>query len=595
MSADDEYEPRRSLRGPIVTAITFTVLLLLVGLIWIAVTGLLARHDTDAVRFELTELKSDLTHGNDTNAAQLVTTMQQQAKAAHSHTSGPAWWVAAKLPWVGSTAQTVRGATAIVDQLSTQALPPALQAGQLLNPKLLRSGPDQIDPKRLAAAAAPLAQAAQATGSMQTQAQSLSDKTLIGKVNSSRDELVDDVTKFHRAIADLATAAKLLPGPLGQTGPKRYLMVFQTDAEIRGLGGLPGNYAVLSASHGQLHFDRFGADYDLVGTSAHVNLGADYAREFRTMYGALGPEKDFRNANPSPNFPYAAQLWMSMYENKFHQNVDGVIATDPAALGYLLGATGGVTLSDGMALTAANAVSFFENGVYSKFPPHHNLERKRYQNAAAQAVATKVLHEPSNDLLNTATALQKATDEGRLLIYTADASVEASLAKEPLGGVLPETTRPFLGVILNSVAANKIGYYVTRTVTYRRASCAASNATVTVTLHNAAPKGIAPYVAGGFNLNPSKRGSTIYVVSLYGTDGSTVSGLTLDGTSESFRTETERGHPVAQVTPVSLAAGQTRTLVFTVKEPAATGPLIALRQPGVNPLTQTISMPNCAA
>jgi hypothetical protein len=579
------------------TVIVLTVLVLIAGLIWIAVTALLARHDTDAVRFELTELKSDLTHGNDADAARLVSTMQHQASAAHSHTSGPAWWVAAQLPWVGSTATTVRGATAIVDQLSTQALPPALQAGQLLNPKLLRSGPDQIDPARLAAAAAPLSRAAQATAAVQTRAQALSGSTLVGKVNSSRDELVEDVTQFHRAISDLATAARLLPGPLGQTGTRRYLMVFQTDAEIRGLGGLPGNYAVLTASHGQLHFDRFGADNDFFDVATHVNLGPDYNREFRTMYGARGPTMDFRNADPSPNFPYAAQLWMSIYENKFHQNLDGVLATDPTALGYLLGATGGVTLSDGMALNASNAVSFFENGVYSKFPPHHNTERKHYQNAAAQAVANKVLHQPSNDLLNTATALQKAADERRLLIYTADPSVEASLAQEPLGGVLPETSRPFLGVILNSVAANKIGYYISRTVTYRRASCAASPATVTVTVHSAAPlHGIAPYVAGSFNLDkPPLRGSTVYSVSLYGTDGSTVSGVTLDGQPRTFRVETERGHPVAQVLPFYIAPGATHTLFFTVKEPAATGPLIALRQPGVNPLRQTITMPSCGS
>jgi hypothetical protein len=42
-----------------------------------------------------------------------------------------------------------------------------------------------------------------------------------------------------------------------------------------------------------------------------------------------------------------------------------------------------------------------------------------------------------------------------------------------------------------------------------------------------------------------------------------------------------------------LSPGQTRTLVFHLHEPAATGPLVTLTQPLVRPLHLTVNAPSC--
>lgn len=578
------------------TALFGGAALLGLALLWIIATALLARHDVDAVRSELASLKSDLANGNETGAAGLETHMQREAGAAHARTTGPAWWLASKVPFVGSPVETVRGATAIVDELVSETLPSTLRAGQFLDPHLLRRAHGQINLQRLGRAVDPLGQAAQTSGALMARAQALSGSTWLGEVNTNRTELVQDVTKFHRALADLSAAARVLPGVLGERGTQRYFLAFQTDAEARGLGGLPGDYAILQAHHGELSFLRFGADNDLAGARAHVDLGADFRREFRTTYGVpYGPEKSFANSDPSPNFPYAARIWISMWQDKFHQHLNGAIATDPTALGYLLGATGGLTLSDGTVINEGNAVAFFESGVYAKFSSD-NAARKQYQVVAAQAVASKVIHVQSGDLLATVTALQRSVDEGRLLLYTSNPSFESSLENEQVGGVLPETANPFLDVIVNNGVAAKLDYYLDRTVRYQRKSCAASTATVTVILHNGAPSGGLPMdvVGGYFARHPEQLwGYNVLIVSLYGTDRSSVSRVTLDGEVEPFGRKRERGHPVT-MTRFEIAPGQTQTLVFSVNEPAASGPLVALRQPGVRPLNQTVSMPDCA-
>ncbi len=105
-------------------------------------------------------------------------------------------------------------------------------------------------------------------------AQQIPGDTWFGPANTSRQELIDDIQRLHDGLSDLSQATRLLPAQLGQNGVQRYFVAFETEAEARGLGGLPGDYGILQADHGQLSFTRFGSDTDLSGARAHVQLRA---------------------------------------------------------------------------------------------------------------------------------------------------------------------------------------------------------------------------------------------------------------------------------------------------------------------------------
>jgi hypothetical protein len=586
-----EAEPSpRSRRSRWLIALLGLVGLLAFGGVWIVATGLLARHDADAVRTEIRTLKVDLADGNESEAVHLEHKMQSQASSARARTAGPAWWAWSEIPYFGRPARTVRGGVAVVDDLANRALPYAVQAGGILDPHLLRPDPRQIDTARLTAAVKPLQQAVAASSAVDSRAKALPASTWLGMVNASRNSLVDQLQRLTNTLSDLSVAARDLPSALGQDGTKRYFVAFETDAEARGLGGLPGAYAILRASHGSLQLTRFGADSDLSKVRATVDFGAAYNSE----YGAtFGPKTYFGNSDASPHFPYAAQLWMSMWENKFHQKLDGAIATDPTALSYLVGAIGSVKLADGTALTASNTVPFFENGVYSRFA-RNDLARKEYQVHAAETVSSAIIHDSGTTLLAVASALQKAANQRRLLIYTADPTIEASVQRQAIGGVLPETTRPFLDVVTNDGGADKLDYYLDRTVTYRRSSCAAGPAEVIVQLHNDAPStGLPPTVSGSAAVrHPDQMGRTEVLLSLYGTEHSSVNSVTVNGHHGFYDAEHERGHPVS-IVDVTIGPGATTTVVYHVHEPLATGPVLALEQPLVRPLHQAIDSPTC--
>jgi hypothetical protein len=285
---------------------------------------------------------------------------------------------------------------------------------------------------------------------------------------------------------------------------------------------------------------------------------------------------------------------MAMWQKRFGIHLNGAVTTDPVALRFMLATTGKVTLSDGMVIDAHNVAQFFEHGIYVKFDGVAPSERKAYQERAAEAVAQRILNTGPGAIRDFTAGVRQSIITRRLMVFTRNRAIERVLLAHRVGGALPKVDNPFMAVTLNMVRAGKMGYYLRRKVTYDRPTCAATTTTITFKIHNTAPTtGIPRYVSGAYFGGPLD-GSTIVVPTLYTTYGSTPVSVTYDGKREVFRYKHERHHPVMMGPRLFLHSGQTRTVVFTVKEPAATGRLMTIRQPGVNPLKQTVNMPNCA-
>jgi hypothetical protein len=579
----------RSLPAPIVMLGLAVAGLAALAAVWIAVTGWRARHDLIALRHDIAVLRADLVAGDVPAARRDLATAQHAAAAAHARTSGPAWWTAAKLPWLGTPLRTARGVAATVDQLSRAALPAVVAGGAALDPQQLRVGSDAVNLERLRLAAPSLARALQDVSVADRRIASLPTGWL-GPVSSGRRVVLSELSSLQGTLSDTVTAAHLMPDMLGGEAPRRYLVVFEGDNEARGVGGILGGYGVLDAMSGKLSFERFGTDVDLEQISADVDLGQD----FDTLYQAGDRAYDFvANGDLSPNFPYAAKIWSSMWEQRFGQPIDGVIAVDPTTMAAMLKVFGSVRLADGTLLTSANLVKTLEVGVYQRFGIDV-AARKAFFVEVAQTVVQAML-----DRSFSATALLRvlgaAAGEHRLVVYSAQSSEEAQLSTTPLSGLEPTTARPYAAVVVNNAAGTKLDYYLHRSVTYRRASCAAGPASVDVRLTNdAPPDGLPSYVTHGRSWDGVEHppGTNELLVSLYGTQGSTVSGVTLDGRSQFIFNGEELGHPVTSLL-VALFPGQTRTVSFEVAEPAATGPVLLPKQPLDQPMTVQVSGAHC--
>ena len=76
-------------------------LLLGFGLLWIVVTGFLVRQQLADISLRLQQVRYLVSEGKVAEARQLAQDIPAMADRAHRLTTGPAWWVAAHVPYLG--------------------------------------------------------------------------------------------------------------------------------------------------------------------------------------------------------------------------------------------------------------------------------------------------------------------------------------------------------------------------------------------------------------------------------------------------------------------------------------------------------------
>ncbi|MEP6761335.1 MAG: DUF4012 domain-containing protein, partial [Sporichthyaceae bacterium] len=417
---------------------------------------------------------------------------------------------------------------------------------------------------------------------------------MIGPVASAVTDVRRQLDELVSTTAKASSAAQLLPPMLGSGGKRTYLLAFQNNAEARGTGGLLGAYGTLEVADGRLRITHLGPNTELRNEQRlPLDLGSDYF----DLYG--NDPALWVNSNESPHFPYAAQIWLELYRRQFGTRLDGVVAADPVTMGYLLSVTGPARLAGGEQVTGENAAALTLRDVYARFPSN-NTRRDLFLQQIARAVFDKVLSgegEPTAIV----SALSRAVEERRLLVYSARDQDQAVLAKTPLAGVITQGRGPYTGLVINNAAGSKMDYYLARALRYDQGACAGArrSSTVRVTLTNTAPPtGLPPYVTLRADRpalqgsEPAPKGSNVSFVQVYATAGSELVSATIDGKPLLVIPGRERGKSVFTYRAL-LLAGQSQHVVLNLDEPLSSGPLRVLAQPLVKPMTVLAGTRQC--
>lgn len=594
-TGSDSGEGRRSLTGRrgIIWGAAMVVLVVLGLGCWVAVGAFQAKSNLEAARGSAQDAKDALLEGNTEAASTSAGEALTSAQAARDATHSVAWNIVSAVPWLGSPFKTGQQVTEVVLGLAADVLRPAADVGLTISPeRLYRDG--RVDVALLRSQEPELRELAANATRLNGAAAAISDPRYMSLMSDARTELQSQISSITSLIENVAMAARLAPSMMGVDGPRTYFMGFQTNAEARGTGGLLGGYGILRFDNGVPTVDTLAPNTDLAGAVAPVDLGFDYDKQ----YGFQQPFFDFRNSNISPHFPYAAQIWQGMWLEQTGQNVDGVIAIDPVALSYILGAVGPVTMPDGEIVSRDNVVELTESTAYIRFPTDQ-VARKQYLQDVASAVVTKMTG-PVGSPRQLLDALGKAVSERRIAVWSAVPEDQKLLEETPLAHILPDDPAPFAGVVINNLGGNKLDYYLKTQIEYAADECRGDTraSTVTVTLTNAVPNEPLPdYVAGAVGLSPElgftvPKGTNVTSVRLFGTNGSELSGVILNGERVPAIHYTERGHPVFEV-QVIITAGQTADIMFQLSEPTVPGAPRAPSQPLVETVVPRVMVPEC--
>jgi len=589
-----------------------TALMALIFVGWLGLQGLTAKSNLEKARDSAEQAKDALLSGKSEDTTRFAENAQFHARQARAATHSMPWNIAAAVPLIGRPLKTTQQISDVVVGLVDDVLLPGATMGAGLSPEKLIDG-TRLDLKLLRAEQPRLTELAAAAAKLDAEAQAISSPGYVPLISDARSQLQNQTARLAQLLGNTSIAAQLAPSMLGADGPRAYLMAFQTPAEARGTGGLLGGLGVLRFYDGIPTVDALRSNSELgsvcleytnvvgeclnlvPGAIAEVDLGAD----FNKAYGWTNPLTDYRNSNLSPHFPYAAQIWKSMWERKTGTKIDGVIALDPVVLSYVLAAIGPVTLADGEVINADNVVELTMSTAYIRFADD-NPARKKYLQDIAGAVVKKMTG-PIQSPRQLIDALGKAAGEGRISIWSALPADQKLLEKTPLAHVVPDDEAPYAQVVVNNLAGNKMDYYLTRDIEYAADGCDGEtrNSTVTIRLTNTATdKPLPDYVGGAPGLIkglPLKLPPETMVTSvrLIGTEGANLLGVTSGDKSVPAVVHQERGHPTFEV-QVAIPPGQSGELVFRLTEPTSPGAPRVPVQPLIDAVNPRVDVPECA-
>ena len=594
-SSDDDDEQPWFKRQTFVRAalVALAVILLLGG--WLGFKALSAKSGLEQARASAQQSKDALLDGRTDDASRFAGEAQSHAQAARNATHSFPWNIAAAVPLLGSPFKTGQQISDVVLGLATDVLKPTAEAGTAVAPsRLFANG--QLNVKAFGKEEPTLSKIAADAARINDQAQAITSPGFVPVLSDARSQLQAQTSETAKLLSNTALAAKLAPPMMGADGPRNYFMAFQTNAEARGTGGLIGGFAILRFDDGKPTVTDLGSNMELYKSTASVDLG----QEFNDQYGFTNPQTDIRNSNQSAHFPYAAQIWKSMWERQSPVKIDGVIAMDPVTLSYILETTGPVKMPDGEVITAENVVELTESTAYVRFPEDQEA-RKRYLQSIASEVVKKMTGQV-NSPGKLFEALGRATSERRISVWSAVPEEQKLLEQTPLAHVIPDDAGPLAEVVINNLGGNKMDYYLTRQIEYVADGCKGDTrqSTVTVRLTNTVkdPNSLPEYIAGRLGFHPEvkadiPKGTMFTSVRLIATKGAKLSSLVIDGQRTPVFQSTERGHPAYEA-QVVIPTGTTIELVFQLSEPTVPGAPRVPIQPLIDNPKPVVSVPACS-
>lgn len=581
-----------SRRGVLIAGVV--VLVIVAFGCWLAYGAFQAKSNLEQARGAAQEAREALLKGNADESTQWVDKATSHAREAQGATHSLPWNIAASVPWLGSPFKTGQQISDVVVGLAADVLQPSADVAEALSPdRLLQNG--RVNVQLLRDSAPRLSEISASASKLGAQANAISEPAYFSALQNARSQLQSQTSDVTGLLENTDLAARLAPTMMGADGPRTYFMAFQTNAEARGTGGLLGGFGILRFDNGKPTVDKLAPNTELRAASTSIDLGP----QFDQQWGWANALTDFRNSNLSPHFPYAARIWKSMWAEESGMNVDGVIAIDPVALSYILGAVGPVIMPDGERITADNVVELTESTVYQRFPTDQ-VARKQYLQDVASEVVTKITGpvESPRKLLD---AIGKAASERRIAVWSASPEEQALLEETPLAHVVPDDDAPYAQVVINNLAGNKMDYYLTRQIEYAADGCDGETrkTTITIRLANTAPEGPIPdYVGGspgiirGAPIN-APSGTMLTSVTLVATKGAELAGAIANGQNVPVSRGMERGHPTFEM-QVGIPRGTSGEIKFLLSEPTSPGKPRVPVQPLIDKVTPVVSVPECS-
>src|SRR3989344_3845563 len=241
--------------------------------------------------------------------------------------------------------------------------------------------------------------------------------------------------------------AGFLSEVVGESGPKKYLILFQNNTELRPTGGFVGSYALADFSRGFLRDLKV---EDVYYTDGQAKKNIIPPKELQH----ITPNWGMRDANWFVNFPDSARKVMEMYtENDGGPLVDGVLSITPDVILKILEITGPIELPEyGRTISSENFLAEIQEEVeYGD-----NREKPKQILVDFMPKFMEMLgRQDKEKWLEIIKILVASVDQKHILAYFKNSSLEKAAIDNGFSGEIKNTDGDFLMVVHSNVKGSK--------------------------------------------------------------------------------------------------------------------------------------------
>lgn len=317
--------------------------------------------------------------------------------------------------------------------------------------------------------------------------QKLADaKTQVDKVNTSKypekfklSQGVELLDKAVSLVNDARPLLESLPYLVGKESPRKYLVLFQNDAELRPTGGFMTGYAVISVANGKISVLQSDDIYKLDERFPKKIKAPDPILKYHPNV----PYWYLRDQNLSPDLKSSMETFMPNYKQTGSPEVDGVITLTTQVLIDLLKVTGRIGVPGYGNFSADNdsrcncPSAFYElqvlaggeesviwdpiSGKIIKAPANYG-NRKQFLGPVMYSILANVMAQPKSKIPDLFSAVLKSISGKHLMFYMFDSKAQAAVESFNMAGRVREnaTDQDYLFVVDTNFSGAKTNIWV---------------------------------------------------------------------------------------------------------------------------------------
>lgn len=277
-------------------------------------------------------------------------------------------------------------------------------------------------------------------------------------------QMIDGTAK---AVVEAKPIAGYLKSLLGMTDERRYLLLFQNDAELRPTGGFLTAYAVFSVSKG--NFKNLGA-YDI------YSLDARFGNRLKAPQPILDYHKNvfnwhLRDMNLSPDFKKSMEVFWENYKKAGGPDVHAIIAVDTKVLVDILKVLGPIGVADWGNFSAETDKRcncpqvFYELERYADKPVGElRTERKAVIGPLMHSILLNVMQSPRKQWPEFFNVFFTNIQRKHLLFFFLDEKLQGAIEALNAGGRIKEADGDYLHINDCNFAGAKSNMFIKENV-----------------------------------------------------------------------------------------------------------------------------------